>query len=92
MAIYEMICGAVVLLLSLLIVILCLMQDTKTQQNMTSAITGGSNESFYGKNEGRTREAMLQKLTRNLAIITFVAILAMNIVIPYIMTFFETAE
>ncbi len=92
MEIYEMICGAVVLLLSLLIVILCLMQDTKTQQNMTSAITGGSNESFYGKNEGRTREAMLQKLTRNLAIITFVAILAMNIVIPYIMTFFETAE
>lgn len=92
MEIYEMICGAVVLLLSLLIVILCLMQDTKTQQNMTSAITGGSNESFYGKNEGRTREAMLQKLTRNLAIITFVAILAMNIVIPYIMTFFESAE
>ncbi len=92
MAIYEMICGAVVLLLALLIVILCLMQDTKTQQNMTSAITGGSNESFYGKNEGRTREAMLQKLTRNLAILTFVLILAMNIVVPIIMTFFESAE
>ena len=54
MEIYEMICGAVVLLLSLLIVILCLMQDTKTQQNMTSALGGGRNESFYGKNEGRT--------------------------------------
>lgn len=92
MEIYEMICGAVVLLLALLIVILCLMQDTKTQQNMTSAITGGSNESFYGKNEGRTKEAMLQKLTRNLAILTFVLILAMNIVVPYIMTFFESAE
>ncbi len=92
MEIYEMICGAVVLLLALLIVILCLMQDTKTQQNMTSAITGGSNESFYGKNEGRTKEAMLQKLTRNLAILTFVLILAMNIVIPFIMTFFASAE
>ncbi len=90
MELYEMICGAVVLLLSLLIVILCLMQDTKTQQNMTSALGGGSNESFYGKNEGRTREAMLQKITRTFAIIVFVTIVLMNIVIPYIMTFFET--
>ncbi len=93
MEIYEIICGAVVLLLSLLIIILCLMQDTKTQQNMTSALGGGSNESFYGKNEGRTREAMLQKVTRTLGIIVFLTILAMNIVIPYIMTFFQsTAE
>ncbi len=90
MEIYEMICGAVVLLLSLLIVILCLMQDTKTQQNMTSALGGGSNDSFYSKNEGRTREAMLQKITRTLAIIVFSTIILMNIVLPIIMTFFET--
>ena len=75
------------MLLSLLIVILCLMQDTKTQQNMTSALGGGSNESFYGKNEGRTREAMLQKLTKTMGIIVFVTILLMNIV-----TFFTSAE
>lgn len=92
MEIYEIICGAVVLLGCLLIVILCLMQDSKTQQNMTSAITGGSNESFYGKNEGRTREAMLQKITRALGVIVFVTILLMNIFIPWIMTFFASAE
>lgn len=91
MGIYEIICGAIVLLLCLLIIVLCLMQDEKSQQNMTSAITGGSNESFYGKNEGRTREAILQKTTRNLSIIAFLAIIAMNIVIPYIMTFFESS-
>ncbi len=90
MGIYEIICGAVVLLLCLLVIVLCLMQDEKSQQNMASAITGGSNESFYGKNEGRTREAMLQKVTRTLSILAFVTIIAMNIVIPYIMTFFET--
>lgn len=92
MEIYEIICGAVVLLASLLIIVLCLMQDTKTQQNMTSALGGGSNESFYGKNEGRTKEAMLQKLTRTLGIIVFVAILLMNVGFPYIMTFFQSAE
>ncbi len=92
MEIYEIICGAVVLLSSLLIIVLCLMQDTKTQQNMTSALGGGSNESFYGKNEGRTKEAMLQKITRTFGIIVFVAILLMNVVFPYIMTFFQSAE
>lgn len=92
MEIYEIICGAVVLLSSLLIIVLCLMQDTKTQQNMTSALGGGSNESFYGKNEGRTKEAMLQKITRTFGIIVFVAIFLMNVVFPYIMTFFQSAE
>ncbi len=92
MEIYEIICGAVVLLSSLLIIVLCLMQDSKTQQNMTSALGGGSNESFYGKNEGRTKEAMLQKLTRTFGIIVFVAIILMNVVLPYVMTFFQSAE
>ena len=73
--------GGVLLLISCaLIIILCLMQDQKQQQNMTSAITGGSNDSFYGKNEGRTKEAILNKITRFLAIVFFVVTLAINIV------------
>ena len=67
-----------------LIIILCLMQDQKQQQNMTSAITGGSNDSFYGKNEGRTKEAILNKITRFLAIVFFVVTLAINIVPTFI--------
>ena len=35
---------------------------------------------------------MLQKITRTMGIIVFVTILLMNIVIPYIMTFFTSAE
>jgi preprotein translocase subunit SecG len=60
------------------------MQDQKQQQNMTSALGGGSNDSFYGKNEGRTKEAILNKLTRNLAIIFIVLTLAINIVPNFI--------
>ena len=85
MAIYEIICGAVVLLPCLLIIILCLMQDEKTQQNMTSALGGGSNDSFYAQNEGNTRDAALQKLTKILGIIVFIVLIAMNIVVPLIM-------
>ena len=62
MEIYEIICGAIVLLLALLIIILCLMQDDKAQDSMTSALGGGINESFYGQNEGNTREAALAAL------------------------------
>jgi len=86
MEIYEIICGAVVLLISLLVIVLCLMQDQKQQQNMTSALSGGSSDSFYSKNEGNTREAALQKLTRTLGIIAGIALLAMNVVIPLIIT------
>ena len=90
MEVYEIICGAIVLVLALLIIILCLMQDDRSQDSMTSALGGGMNESFYGQNEGNTREAALAKLTKILGIICFVVIFCMNVVIPYIMTFFQS--
>jgi preprotein translocase subunit SecG len=80
----EIIGGVLILISCLLIIVLCLMQDQKQQQNMTSALGGGSNDSFYGKNEGRTKEAILNKLTRNLAIIFIVLTLAINIVPNFI--------
>ncbi|MBE6875211.1 MAG: preprotein translocase subunit SecG [Ruminococcus sp.] len=92
MAIYEIICGAAVLLLCLLIIILCLMQDQKSEQNMTSALGGGSNDSFYAQNEGNTRDAALQKLTKILGIITFVILIVMNIVVPIITTLNASGE
>ena len=47
---------------------------------MTAALTGASADSFYGKNEGRTKEAILAKVTRAMAIILFVIVLAVNII------------
>lgn len=89
MEIYEIICGAIVLLLALLIIILCLMQDNKGQDSMTSALGGGINDSFYNQNQGNTREAALGKLTRILGIIAFVIIIAMDIVVPLVMKLFQ---
>ena len=86
MEIYEIICGAIVLLLALLSIMLCLMQDDEVQDSVTSGLGGGSTESCYGQNEGNTREAALAKLTKILGIVAFVVIVAMNIIIPWIMT------
>ena len=80
MSILEIIGGAVLLLVCVLITIICLAQEQKSQDSMTAALTGASADSFYGKNEGRTKEAILGKITRFLGIILFIVTLAVNIV------------
>lgn len=79
----EIIIGAAVLLVSLIITIICLMQEQKPQ-NATSALSGASNDSFYDKNRGRTKEARLKKITTVLTVLFFVMILFMDIVLPLI--------
>ena len=80
MSVLEIVGGIVVLVVSVITIIICLSQEQKSQDSMTAALTGASADSFYGKNEGRTKEAILNKITRALAIILFVTILALNLV------------
>ena len=80
----ELIGGILLLISCVLTVLLCLMQDKNVDQNMTSAITGASNDSFYGKNTGRTKEAMLFKITRVLCTIFFLVTLVVNILPVYV--------
>lgn len=80
MGIVETIGGAVLLVACIAIIILCLAQESKSQDSMTSAFTGASSDSFYGKNEGRSREAVLAKITRTAGIILFIVTLAVNII------------
>ncbi|MDE5770605.1 MAG: preprotein translocase subunit SecG [Ruminococcus sp.] len=80
MSTLEVAGGILILLVCLVTVIICLSQEQKSQDSMTAALTGASSDSFYGKNEGRTKEAILNKITRTLAIILFVAVLAVNVI------------
>ena len=80
MSALEIVGGVVLLIVCALVIVLCLAQDQKSQDSMTAALTGASAESFYNKNEGRTKEAILNKLTRTLGIIMFVAVLAVNLI------------
>ena len=80
MSTLEIIGGVAILILSVITVIICLSQEQKSQDSMTAALTGASADSFYGKNEGRTKEAILAKITRFLAILLFIIVLAVNIV------------
>ena len=84
MSVLEIVGGIVILLISVIIIIICLSQEQKSQDSMTAALTGASSDSFYGKNEGRTKEAILNKITRVLVFILFIAILAENLVPVFI--------
>ena len=84
MKILEIIGGIILLISCTLIIILGLLQDQKQDQNMTSAITGGSYDSAFSKNEGNTKEAILKRWTKWLMIIFFVVTLVITIVPVYL--------
>lgn len=79
MELIEIIAGVLLILASLVIILVVLVQESK-EQGLTSAIGGGSNESFYEKNTGRTRDAKLSRFTKAAAIVFFVVTLAVNII------------
>ena len=54
--------GGLIILVSALIVVLVLFQDSK-KRGLSGAIGGTSSDSFFGKNQGQTKEKKLSRLT-----------------------------
>ena len=84
MGVLEIVIGAVLLLIGVLTMIVCMMQEQKPQ-NATAALTGASNDSFYDKNRGRTQEARLRKITTILTVLFCALSLFIDIVMPLIL-------
>lgn len=82
MGIFEIISAIVLIIACVFIVIVVLMQDTKTQMSQT--ISGNSGDNYFGKNSGRTKEAMLNKATVAAAIIFFVLAVLVNVFNVYL--------
>ena len=81
MSIFEIISASVLILACIFIVVVVLMKDTKTQ--MSQQISGTTADSFYQKNAGRTKDAILNKATVAAAIIFFVLAVAVNLINVY---------
>jgi preprotein translocase subunit SecG len=75
--------GVVLAICSVVIVLVVLIQESK-DDGLTSAIGGGYNDSFYGKNTGNTRDAKLNRLTRNAAIVMFILTIAVSVIHKYL--------
>lgn len=78
----EIILGIVLILLSIAIIILVLLQQGR-QAGLSSAIAGGA-ESFLGKTKGRKIEAKLERITKVIAIVFFVVVLAVSLILFFI--------
>ncbi|MDD3218059.1 MAG: preprotein translocase subunit SecG [Lachnospiraceae bacterium] len=57
--------------------VVVLMQEGKSQG--LGAIAGGSSDSYWGKNKGRSMEGALEKATRVMAILFLVLALVLNL-------------
>ena len=80
MSVMEIVAGSVLIFVSLVLVLIVLSMESK-DQGLTSAIGGGYNESFYGKNGKSTKEAKISRIARVCSIILFIITLAVNIIV-----------
>ena len=80
---YEVLGGAVIMLLCVVICLLILAQEG-TRGGGIAAITGNEPDSFYNINPGRTRGKVFYAATRFLAIVLFVVSLVVHAVVIYL--------
>ena len=79
---FEIIAGALLILLSVAIIVLVALQDST--EGMSSAVTGDVSQSYLANNRGRTREEKLKKITKICVIVFLVLIVAVGIVIRFV--------
>lgn len=77
MGLWEIILGVLVLVIALFIIITVILQEG--HQQGIGTVTGGA-DSFLSKGKARTADAMLAKLTKFVAILFFLAVIAVNII------------
>ena len=61
MNIFEIIGGILLILTAIVIIVVVALQESK---GSIAALGGVSNDSYFGKNQGRTMEAKLKRLTK----------------------------
>ena len=78
---WEYILGGVLIVISIALIILVLLQESK-QQGLSGAIAGGA-DTFFGKNKGRTMEAKLAKFTKIAGTVFFVLSLVSSLLVLF---------
>ena len=82
MNVFEIIAGVCLLVACIALIVLVMLQESKDKMSQT--LTGGVNDSYLGKNSGRTLDAMLARITKAAAIVFFVLTILVSIFTVYI--------
>ena len=78
MAWYEIVVGALVIIISLIIIAVVLFQQGH-RAGINGAISGGA-DTFLSKNKARTADAKLARITKYVAVAFFVLALVANVI------------
>lgn len=79
---YHYVFGAVLIVASIIITIVVLMQEGRSQ-NLSGAITGGQ-DAFVGKSKGRTIEGKLERVTKWFIVFFFALVLGAFLVFLFV--------
>ena len=79
---FEIVSAVILLVACIVLVVLVMLQESKDKMSQT--LTGGINESYLGRNSGRTLDAMLAKITKIAAIVFFVLTILVSVFTVYI--------
>ena len=79
---YEIALAAALIVLSIFLIIVVLLQESKSA-GLSGAIAGGA-DSFYEKNKGRSKEAKLAFFTKIFAVVFMVTTLVAIILFAFI--------
>ncbi len=78
----QIVFGVLLVLLAVVIIVLVMKQEGNEQG--LGAISGGSSESFFGKNKGKTNEARMNFVTKILVSVFCVLVLVAVIVMLFV--------
>lgn len=82
MSALEIVLGILLIVASLAIIVIVLMQKSR-EGGLSGAIAGGS-DTFFGKNKSRTKEAILARVTKYIAIVFFVLCFAATLLLLFV--------
>ncbi|MBO4338618.1 MAG: preprotein translocase subunit SecG [Clostridiales bacterium] len=83
MSAFEIVLGVLLIIVCIALTVIVMIQE-ESQSGLSGAIAGGSSDTFFGKNKGRTSEAKLKKLTKIIAIVFLVLSLATVLLLLFI--------
>lgn len=76
MSVFEIILGAVLILMSIAIIVVIILQEGNTQG--VGVVTGGA-DTFFSKNKARSIDAFLSRWTKVFAAVFVVAVIGLNV-------------
>lgn len=82
MTAYEYVLGAILILISVAMIVVVLMQQSRAA-GLSGAIAGGA-ETFFGKHKGRSAEAKLAKATKVLGALFFILTLGTTLLLAFL--------